>query len=66
MKVSKERLRDIIEEEVLNLSEEDVELEPGEPEEFRTIRARKTSCGDASARIGSSCYEANWPAPGRR
>ena len=34
MKVSKERLRDIIEEEVLNLSEEDVELEPEEPEEL--------------------------------
>jgi hypothetical protein len=35
MKVSKERLRDIIEEEVLNLSEEEVELEPEDPEELR-------------------------------
>jgi hypothetical protein len=34
MKVSKERLRDIIEEEVLNLSEEEVELEPEDPEEL--------------------------------
>ena len=35
MKVSKERLRDIIEEEVLNLSEEEVELEPEDPEELQ-------------------------------
>ncbi len=34
MKVSKERLREIIEEEVLSLSEEEVELEPGDPEEL--------------------------------
>ena len=34
MKVSKERLRDIIEEEVLDLSEEEVELAPEDPEEL--------------------------------
>ena len=34
MKVSKERLREIIEEEVVNVAEEDVELEPQEPEEL--------------------------------